>query len=78
MTLSTLCIILAWACFGISAMNTAEHKGLNKGLGFALGFIFGIFGLLVVAIIPKKESSEKTIDEIMERYIKECEKEEVQ
>jgi hypothetical protein len=69
MTLSTLSIVLTWLCFGICAMNTAEHKGLNKGLGFVLGFIFGIFGLLVVAIIPKKESSEKTVDEIMKSYI---------
>lgn len=72
MTMSIVCAILAWICFGFATMAAAERKGFNKGLGFIIGFLFGIFGLLVVAIIPSKN------ERIMERYIEECNKEEVQ
>lgn len=42
--------------FGLISMIVAEGKGRSRGGWFAAGFFFGIFGLLVLAFLPKVEA----------------------
>lgn len=41
--------------FGIISLLVAESKNRSRGGWFAAGFFFGIFGLLVLAVLPKVE-----------------------
>lgn len=46
-------IIFMGLVFGLISLFVAENKGRSKGGWFAAGFFFGIFGLLVLAFLPK-------------------------
>jgi hypothetical protein len=46
-----LVCLLVWAAFGVVGWKLGDAKG-RPGLGVALGLILGIFGLLIIVLIP--------------------------
>ena len=55
-------IILAWlACGGLSAY-IAQQKNRNVGIWAIMGFLFGIFGLLIIALLSKVEVPQQNYD----------------
>ncbi|MHC1740134.1 MAG: zinc ribbon domain-containing protein [Anaerolineaceae bacterium] len=55
---STLTCVLALiggiVCGAISA-SIMKSKGRSEGVGWILGLLIGIFGLIIVALLPKNE-----------------------
>ncbi len=41
----------------LSQKKLGQDKGYGAGLCFCAGFFFGLIGLLIVAVLPKKDSS---------------------
>ena len=46
-----LVCVLIWAAFGFVGWKLGESKG-RGGLGLALGLLLGVFGLLIIALLP--------------------------
>ena len=44
--------VFFWLLFGFWGWNLAVSKGRSPALGIALGLLLGIFGVLLVALIP--------------------------
>ena len=47
-------IVLAWGVCAVISAVTAAKKGYNAGAWLVLGFLFGIFAVIVVALLPNK------------------------
>ena len=55
-------IILMWlACGGLSAY-IAQQKNRNVGLWAIMGFLFGIIGVLIIALLSKVEDPPQNYD----------------
>ena len=48
-------ILVLWIVVGIVSYKVGEAKG-RGGLGLALGLVFGVLGLIVVAILPPADT----------------------
>lgn len=48
--------LIIWLFFAFCSMFVAKNKGRSEGGWFIAGFIFGLFALIVVAILPKIEA----------------------
>lgn len=44
--------LVVWAICGTVGVLLAERRGHSKWLGLALGLILGVFGLLIIVLIP--------------------------
>ena len=44
--------LILWAAMGFVCMQIAQKKGRNPTLWLIVGFFFGIFAVLVVALMP--------------------------
>ena len=52
-----LIMILVWIAFGYTTMKIAQSKGHDKTLWFILGVLFGIFSLIIIALLPAKKQN---------------------
>lgn len=43
-----------WILFAVIGYNIGDRKGLGA-LGAVLGLVLGIFGVLIIAVIPAKD-----------------------
>lgn len=50
-------LFLVWMLLAVVAMFIAQSKGRNMGGWFVLGLIFGIFAVIVVAVMPEVKTS---------------------
>lgn len=50
-----LYLIVALGC-GLLGQYMAKEKNRSKGEGFAFGFFLGIFGVIIVGLLPTKEA----------------------
>jgi hypothetical protein len=48
-------IIIIWIAFAVLTALAANTKGRSAGGWFVLGIIFGIFALIAVLVMEKKE-----------------------
>lgn len=49
--------IIGWILFGLGCSRYAKEKGYWAGLGWILGIIFSVVGLIILAILPNKNSA---------------------
>ena len=55
--MENLLLIIVWLAFGFATMKIAQSKGHDKTLWFILGVLFGIFSLIVIALLPAKKQN---------------------
>ena len=47
-------LLILWGAFAASSAVMAGKKGYNAGAWLVLGFLFGVFAVIVVAMLPDK------------------------
>jgi len=52
-------LLLVWLFFGMICMHFAKKKGKNPRLWFVIGTLAGIFGLLLVLLLPNKNRQKR-------------------
>jgi hypothetical protein len=52
--------ILTWIIFAFIGYKFAQSKNLPGWIGAALGMFFNIFGILIIALIPRREPESGT------------------
>jgi hypothetical protein len=46
--------VVAWGVLAVISAVTAGKKGYSPGVWLVLGFLFGVFAVIVVALLPDK------------------------
>ena len=49
-------LMFLWLFFGIATAIVASNKGRSVGGWAVLGLLFGVFALIIVALVPKVEA----------------------
>ena len=50
----TITILLAWIVIALATGSLSNSKGYGHAFGVILGLVFGLIGLLAVAVLPNK------------------------
>ena len=68
----TIITLIVWAGFAYWCYRIAERNSRSKGLAIFMGLLFGIFAVIVYAIIGKtKKLKAKELDEAVSKLIEE-------
>ena len=57
-------LLVQCGIFGAICMKIAEDKGRSGGLWFWVGFVFGVWAIIVAAILPKKVTVSKEMTNV--------------
>lgn len=55
--------LIIWVLFGMATAYVAQNKGRDPGVWFAIGMLLGVFGLILVYLLPPvaQESEEEIV-----------------
>ena len=55
-------ILISWILFGGVSAYYAKQRGRNPYAWFGIGLLFGVFGLILLFILPKKNEAEIVVE----------------
>ncbi len=62
--ISGLVIVLLWIFWGVWSYDIAKQKGYNANLAALAGVLFGIFSVIIYALLPPQKNKKKEGEEI--------------